>query len=114
MTAADLIDDLKFALHNALDDNDSTNTEAEMLRAIDVVVEAVRAEAFQPSPITAWLMGSPGHRFTLAEYDEEKKLIRCNLDDVDDDTDEPVATGFGESIEEAQAAAVNAAMSKEN
>lgn len=79
----------------------------EFRRSVDVLLEATRKEAFQPSPLTVWLMQSPGERFTLAEYDEDAKRIRVNLDDIDGEEDEPVAVGFGESVEEAQADAIN-------
>ncbi len=86
----------------------------ELLRGLDVLLEATRKEAFQPSPLTVWLMQSPGERFTIAEYDDEKKRIRVNLDDVNGEEDDPVAVGFGESVEEAQAAAINALEGKVN
>ena len=87
---------------------------AELLQGLDALLDATRRECFANSPITVWLMGSPSHRFLLAEYDEESKRIRVNLDDVDDEEDEPVATGTGESVEEAVSAALNALQAKEH
>jgi hypothetical protein len=106
--AAELRAELKRAL---MDGAPHRATGMEWCRAVDVLINAVideeRKSCFANSPVTAWLMGSPSHRFLLAEYDEETKRIRVNLDDIDDEEDEPVATGTGESVEQAIADALN-------
>lgn len=111
MTSADLREEMR-ALLMDLAPNGATGDEWH--RALDVLLDATRRDCFTNSPATTWLMGSPSHRFLLAEYCEETKRIRVQLDDVDDDTDDPVATGVGESVEEAISAALNALQSKEH
>lgn len=102
----DAIREFKAALIAALPPDGDHSAES-ACQALDEIIAAIRAECFANSPLTAWLMQEPGTRFTMAEYDEDSKRIRCNLDDVNDDGDDPVAFGYGESIEEAQAAAMN-------
>jgi hypothetical protein len=108
MTSPSLQSEFRAHLESALASLPEQERE-ELLRGFDVVAAAIRKECFAVSPITKWLMGDPGNRFTIAEYDEDTKRIRVNLDDVNVE-DDPVAIGYGESVEEACADAMNKLM----
>jgi len=82
----------------------------EFRRSVDALIEETRRDCFVNSPLSIWLVQSTTDRFAFAEYDESSKRIRVDLHDVgadDEHEDEPVARGFGESVEEAIGDALN-------
>ena len=120
MTATDLAADLKDTLRRLIVEEDGLV--AEVLRALDVVIAAHRAECFGPSPVTEWLRGREFRRLEVTLVNECEgtpaltgKARAKLLDPIQPKIAPPlVGCGLGDNAEEATAAALNDCMVRQH